>query len=204
MEVLIVEKDNNRSKQLQNYLKSLTTVSKTIVVDNAIAGINALKNYQPDAIFFDFSQCSQDLIDAIAIQSEDSDTTLVNWYRNISRQELLTSLERNVKHFLNQQYDLKSLYALIEAIAISKNFIDESAWNLIQTSILNTNNYKPLTPKEQKVLELLADSMTYQEIANILKIQKTTVRTHINSLYNKLRVRNRQKLIATASSLELI
>jgi DNA-binding CsgD family transcriptional regulator len=50
-----------------------------------------------------------------------------------------------------------------------------------------------LTSKEVLVLRLLAESKTNKEIAAALFIELSTVKTHINNIYSKLSVSNRQE-----------
>jgi len=50
---------------------------------------------------------------------------------------------------------------------------------------------KPLTPKEQAVLKLLANGLMYKEIATIQQININTVKKHCKNIYQKLKVRNR-------------
>lgn len=58
-----------------------------------------------------------------------------------------------------------------------------------------------LTPREQEILDLLAQGRLYKEIALSLDIGLGTVRTHIRRIYEKLHARNRTEAvrIATAS-----
>ncbi len=48
-----------------------------------------------------------------------------------------------------------------------------------------------LTPREEEILELLAQGFRYQEIADQLFISLDTVRTHIRHIYEKMHVRSR-------------
>jgi DNA-binding CsgD family transcriptional regulator len=52
-----------------------------------------------------------------------------------------------------------------------------------------------ITPRESRVLELLATGSSYLEIARELRIELNTVRTHIRSLYEKLGVGNRAEAV---------
>lgn len=54
---------------------------------------------------------------------------------------------------------------------------------------------RALTAREQSVLELLAKSYLYKEIADELGISTETVRTHIRSIYEKLQVRTRTEAV---------
>ena len=50
-----------------------------------------------------------------------------------------------------------------------------------------------LTSKEVLVLRLLAESKTNKEIAAELYVELSTVKTHVNNIYNKLSVSNRKE-----------
>lgn len=52
-----------------------------------------------------------------------------------------------------------------------------------------------LTPREQEILDLLAQGRLYKEIAETLGIGLGTVRTHIRRIYEKLHARNRTEAV---------
>ena len=63
---------------------------------------------------------------------------------------------------------------------------------------------EPLSERELEVLRLVADGLTNQAIANRLFIAVSTVKSHTNSIYGKLGVRNRTQAIAQARALGLL
>ncbi len=56
----------------------------------------------------------------------------------------------------------------------------------------------PLTPREEAVLDLVADGRTNTEIAEELYLSASTVKTHIGSLMTKLSARNRVEVVIWA------
>ena len=70
---------------------------------------------------------------------------------------------------------------------------------IITTSLLK----KPSTPKledkltnqEKVVINLIKKGMTNKEIASELNVSLSTVKTHINNIYKKSEVKNRQELL---------
>jgi len=52
-----------------------------------------------------------------------------------------------------------------------------------------------LTKREQETLQLIAKGFSNSEIADILKISKSTVRTHLEHIYQKMEVTNRVEAI---------
>ncbi|MDZ7962057.1 MAG: response regulator transcription factor [Aulosira sp. DedQUE10] len=57
-----------------------------------------------------------------------------------------------------------------------------------------------LTPRELDVARLVAVGATNQEIAQKLFITESTVKTHINSIFNRLNIKNRAQLAIYANS----
>jgi DNA-binding NarL/FixJ family response regulator len=57
-----------------------------------------------------------------------------------------------------------------------------------------------LTPREDEVLDLIAEGLSNSEIAARLYVGVTTVKTHINAIFAKLGVRDRAQAIALVHS----
>ena len=63
---------------------------------------------------------------------------------------------------------------------------------------------EPLTPQEQRVLRLLAEGASNQQIASVLVIGRSTVKKHVSNLLGKLQVKNRTQAIVRARSWNLL
>lgn len=63
---------------------------------------------------------------------------------------------------------------------------------------------EPLTPKEQKVLQLLAEGLSNHGMAQRLFVSETTVRTHLRNINAKLRASNRTQAVAIARQMGLL
>jgi DNA-binding NarL/FixJ family response regulator len=61
-----------------------------------------------------------------------------------------------------------------------------------------------ITEREREVLQLLADGRSNKEIATRLGLSPNTVKTHVASLFEKLRVARRTQAILTARGLGLV
>lgn len=61
-----------------------------------------------------------------------------------------------------------------------------------------------LSPRERAVLQLVADGLSTQEIANTLVIANGTVKKHMEHIYRKLDARNRTHALAKARALHLL
>lgn len=75
--------------------------------------------------------------------------------------------------------------ALVDRLSSLRTMVDEVTPNVPD----NVN----LTPREECVLELIAEGKTNQEIADELYIEVGTVKNHVHSILQKLNVRDRQQ-----------
>ena len=55
-----------------------------------------------------------------------------------------------------------------------------------------------LSPREREVLELIAEGLSAPDIAKRLHVSPATVKTHLQSLYEKLGVSDRAAAVASA------
>jgi DNA-binding NarL/FixJ family response regulator len=65
-------------------------------------------------------------------------------------------------------------------------------------SSFHRNRKSPLSPRELEVLELLASGKSYSAIADLLFVDKETIRTHIKNIYLKLEVHSKAEAIEKA------
>lgn len=94
-------------------------------------------------------------------------------------------LFRQIK--LDYYLSLIAVIFLLAGIWISK--YRSAAINPIPTEPVN--DYQ-LTAKEREILGLIAAGKANKEIAALLYVEMSTVKTHINNIYNKLSVTNRK------------
>ena len=63
---------------------------------------------------------------------------------------------------------------------------------------------EPLTPRELEVLELIAQGMSNQQVADTLIVSPGTVKWYTSQIYGKLGVKSRTQAVAQARALNLI
>lgn len=60
---------------------------------------------------------------------------------------------------------------------------------------MEENLIKYLTPRQKEVLELLSKGISYKDIAKQLFISETTIKTHINDIFQTLGVHSRTEAV---------
>jgi len=67
--------------------------------------------------------------------------------------------------------------------------------SILFKKVIKQNAIKPLSDRENKVLSLVAEGYSNNEIARELCISVNTVKNHISSIMKKMNVKNRNQLI---------
>ena len=118
-------------------------------------------------------------------------------------QKVVSGLRIGADDYIVKPFVLPNLLARIEAV------LRRSTWQMQATAksekTLNKDvNIDALTPKEKEVLAYVAKGASNQEIADKLCVRDVTVKTHLNSIFKKLKVTNRTQAVLLAMQIDLI
>ena len=116
-------------------------------------------------------------------------------------QKIVSGLRIGADDYVVKPFILPNLLARIEAVLRRCEWQKETA----PKQEINKNvNIDALTPKEKEVLALVAKGASNQEIADKLCVRDVTVKTHLNSIFKKLKVSNRTQAVLLAMQINLI
>ena len=118
-------------------------------------------------------------------------------------QKVVSGLKIGADDYIVKPFILPNLLARIEAVLRRSKWQAESAGKT-EKKINKDVNIDALTPKEKEVLSLVAKGASNQEIADKLCVQDVTVKTHLNSIFKKLKVSNRTQAVLLALEINLI
>lgn len=176
-------------------------------VDVATDGLEALKaiasmNY--DLILLDVMMPNMDGWDTLkAIRNnKDTKTLPVIMITAVSEdQKVVSGLKIGADDYILKPFVLPNLLARIEAVLRRSNWSKEKVKH--QTLTINSD-LKVLTEREKDVLALVAQGASNQDIAAKLFIRDVTVKTHLNTIFKKLKVSNRTQAVLLALQMNLI
>jgi len=176
-------------------------------VDVATDGLEALKaiasmNY--DLVLLDVMMPNMDGWDTLkAIRNnKDTKTLPVIMITAVSEdQKVVSGLKIGADDYILKPFVLPNLLARIEAVLRRSNWSKEKQ----QKQNLKVNNdLKVLTEREKDVLALVAQGASNQDIAAKLFIRDVTVKTHLNTIFKKLKVSNRTQAVLLALQMNII
>ena len=118
-------------------------------------------------------------------------------------QKVVSGLRIGADDYIVKPFILPNLLARIEAVLRRCEWQQETKPKQ-EVSLNKDANIDALTPKEKEVLALVAKGASNQEIADKLFVRDVTVKTHLNSIFKKLKVTNRTQAVLLAMQMNLI
>ena len=118
-------------------------------------------------------------------------------------QKVVSGLRIGADDYIVKPFILPNLLARVEAVLRRSKWQQDKVAKSEKT--LNKNvSVDALTPKEKEVLTLVAKGASNQAIADKLCVRDVTVKTHLNSIFKKLKVANRTQAVLLAMEIDLI
>ena len=120
--------------------------------------------------------------------------------RELRKEDLLRLLWIRIEGFLSYGEVPRSLLAAIHSVALGNTWIPrEILSEYVQCArVAQSRSAAPLesmTTRETQTLELVKRRLSNREIADILRVQESTVKFHLSNIYSKLQVSGRRNLI---------
>lgn len=118
-------------------------------------------------------------------------------------QKMVSGLKIGADDYIVKPFVLPNLLARIEAV-LRRSSWSKEAKQVHGLSFASDEPIESLTTREIEVLTLVAQGANNQTIADKLFVKEVTVKTHLNSVFKKLKVNNRTQAVLLAMQMNLI
>jgi two-component system, NarL family, nitrate/nitrite response regulator NarL len=167
----------------------------------------AIQEHRPDVALIDYKLPELDgvaVTHAVAREQLPTRVLLVSAFTDSG--VVYKALETGAAGFVSKEARREQLADAVLACARGENVVPpEVAAGLVSEIRLRKQSDAPaLTPREQEILHLIAAGKSLPQIAQELFLGLTTVKTHVQHLYEKLGVSDRAAAVATAMRRGLI
>jgi len=161
------------------------------VVSDANNGADAVEMFlvhKPDVALIDLQMPVLDGVQVVEqIKSKDPDALLIILTTYDTDDDIERSLKAGAKAYLLKDVEPKDLVRCVRDVCAGKTFVAPA----VAAKLANRLTRVQLTMRELEVLKLIAGGLANKEIGSNLNIAESTVKLHINTLFDKLGVTSR-------------
>ncbi len=210
--VLLIDDNYEHLVGIRELLNLEGTFDVVGIATNVTVGLNLIKKYQPDIVLLDMNMPEKDGLQGIMeIAKLDLGTKVLALSGYDDADLIFRAMKIGAKGYvLKTMASAQLIYAIEEVLngkiylplALSSRFFEYFQQSFREESskqeVEEENLLSYLTQREEEVLELLTQGITYKGVANKLFISETTVKTHVNNIFQKLQVNDRTQAVLYA------
>jgi two-component system, NarL family, nitrate/nitrite response regulator NarL len=188
----------------EGVVRALLASGQIDVVAEAEDGRSALariQEHRPDVALLDYRLPELDgvaVTNAVARERLPTRVLIVSAFTDSG--VVYKALETGAAGFVSKEARREQIADAVLACARGENVVppDVAAGLVSEIRLRRQSDMPALTPREQEILHLIAAGKSLPEIAKDLYVGLTTVKTHVQHLYEKLGVSDRAAAVATA------
>lgn len=178
---------------------------------NANIAISLIKKYQPDIVLMDINMPEKDGLTAInEIEKLNLGVKVIALTGYDDPDLIFRAMKIGAKGYILKTMASAQLIYAIEEVSQGKVYLPTGLssrfFEHFQKSFREESNVVSdaenllsyLTQREEEVLDLLTNGITYKGVAQQLFISETTVKTHVNNIFQKLQVNDRTQAVLYA------
>lgn len=187
-------------RSLLQYEKGIEWMGHAMNAESCMAFLN---NREPNIIFMDINLPDKSGIDLCKQVSQLYPAISVVGLSTFNQQSYITKmLENGASGYVLKNATKEELLFAIQTVVRGRTFLSHEAAFISEKKAEADQAF--LTRREKEVLELIADGLTTQEIADKLFVSAATVETHRKNLLLKLEAKNVAAMVKIAAKLNLI
>jgi len=199
--VVVVDDHEMFAQGLQVLLSADPGIEVVATAGTVEAGCAAVRMHSPDVVLMDYELPDGDGATATQrIKQEVPETQVVMVTSFDDETILVRAIEAGASGFITKHKAIQEVASAVRAAKAGEALISPS----MLARLLPRLRHNPrglgadLTPRENEVLQLLAEGVSNQQIAEKLVLSVHTVRNHVQNVITKLGAHSKLEAVATA------
>lgn len=207
--ILLIDDNADHLKGVKELIALESSYETVGATTSANMGINLAKKYRPDIILMDINMPEKDGLQAIQeLEKLDLGVKVVALSAYDDADLIFRAMKIGAKGYVLKTMASAQLIYAIDEVASGKIYLPTALTSRFfeyfqrsfkeEAATAKENLLTYLTAREEEVLELLTQGNNYKGIAGKLYISETTVKTHVNNIFQKLQVNDRTQAVLYA------
>ena len=207
--VLLIDDNADHLRGVKELITLESSYEVVATTTSANIGINLVKKYRPDIILMDVNMPERDGLQALQdIEKLDLGIRVICLSGYDDADLIFRAMKIGAKGYvLKTMASAQLIYAMDEVsagkiylpTALTSRFFEYFQRSFKEEAASTEENLLTyLTAREEEVLDLLTQGNNYKGIASKLFISETTVKTHVNNIFQKLQVNDRTQAVLYA------
>lgn len=210
LRVLLIDDNADHLRGVKELISLESNYDVVGATTSANIGISLVKKYHPDIVLMDINMPEKDGLQTIQdIEKLGLNTRVIALSGYDDSDLIFRAMKLGAKgYILKTMASAQLIYAIDEVAAgkvylpsaLSSRFFDyfQKSFKEETAASDSENLLTYLTAREEEVLDLLTQGNNYKGIAGKLFISETTVKTHVNNIFQKLQVNDRTQAVLYA------
>ncbi|MFC4854995.1 LuxR C-terminal-related transcriptional regulator [Actinophytocola glycyrrhizae] len=170
--------------------------------ENPSVGLRLCERLRPDVVVVDSGLDSRGQLSHLLSGNPNLGVLLLVDEAHRTTQYIAGAVAAGVGGVVLRSAQPPQLVKAIQAVHSDGRYLDAALAALLAAPVTGSRRVngvrQPLSQREHQVLQLIADGLENQAIANVLFVSVETVRTHVKSILRKLASRDRTHAVAVA------
>ena len=207
--ILLIDDNADHLRGVKELITLESSYDVVGATTSANMGISLAKKYRPDIILMDINMPEKDGLQAIQeLEKLELGVKVIALSGYDDADLIFRAMKLGAKGYVLKTMASAQLIYAIDEVASGKIYLPTALTSRFfeyfqrsfkeEASVSEENLLTYLTAREEEVLELLTQGNNYKGIAGKLFISETTVKTHVNNIFQKLQVNDRTNAVLYA------
>ncbi|MBQ2644206.1 response regulator transcription factor [bacterium] len=207
--VLLIDDNYEHLMGIKELISLENDIDVVAAATNANIALNLIKKYQPEIVITDMNMPEKDGLTAIQeIKKVNTDIKIIALTAYDDSDLIFRAMKLGAKSYILKTMASSQLIRAIHEVVQGKIYLPQGLvtgfFEYFQQSFKESTKVDipsyldELTYREEEVLDMLTQGHNYKDVANLLYISETTVKTHVNNIFQKLQVNDRTQAVLYA------
>ena len=191
----------------QGLRRSLETEGIPVVAEasNGEEAIKLALDTKPSVVLMDVSMPQIDGIEATRrIMQADARQRVVILTMHIDRDVIERAMKAGAVGYMTKDSTVKEVVLAVKLAANGDRILSPRLAEVMLQEAKNDGPVSMLSPREEELLQHIADGLATSEVAEKMYISQKTVKNHLASIYEKLQARDRTQAVLMAVKMGIV